>query len=31
VPPAVFTSHQLVTAENVDHYYPNDSLLTASA
>ncbi|MGO9230184.1 MAG: substrate-binding domain-containing protein [Bryobacteraceae bacterium] len=31
VPPAVFTSHQLITPENVDHYYPNDSLLTVSA
>jgi ribose transport system substrate-binding protein len=31
VPPAVFTSHQLITSENVDHLYPNDSLLTASA
>ena len=27
VPPAVFTKHQLVTPENVDHYYPNDELL----
>jgi ribose transport system substrate-binding protein len=27
VPPAVFTTHQLITPENVDHYYPNDSLL----
>jgi ribose transport system substrate-binding protein len=27
VPPAVFVRHQLVTAENVDHLYPNDSLL----
>jgi ribose transport system substrate-binding protein len=26
VPPAVFTTHQLVTPENVDHFYPNDSL-----
>ena len=23
VPPAVFTRHQLITAENVDHFYPN--------
>lgn len=30
VPPAVFTSHQVVTPENVDHYYPNDSLLSVS-
>jgi len=26
-PPAVFTKHQLVTPENVDHLYPNDTLL----
>jgi ribose transport system substrate-binding protein len=26
-PPAVFTRHQLVTPENVDHYYPNDALM----
>ena len=25
-PPAVFTHHQLITPENVDHFYPNDSL-----
>ena len=31
VPPAVFTTHQIITPENVDHFYPNDSLLTASA
>lgn len=31
VPPAVFTSHQLITPENVDNLYPNDSLLTTSA
>lgn len=29
VPPAVFTSHQLITPANVDHYYPNDILLTS--
>ncbi len=29
VPPAVFTRHQILTPENVDHLYPNDSLLTA--
>jgi ribose transport system substrate-binding protein len=29
VPPAVFTDHTLITAQNVDHYYPNDRLLTA--
>ncbi len=27
VPPAVFVNHQVVTPENVDHLYPNDSLL----
>jgi ribose transport system substrate-binding protein len=27
VPPAVFVKHQLVTVKNVDHLYPNDSLL----
>ncbi len=27
VPPAVFVKHQLVTAENVNHVYPNDSLM----
>jgi ribose transport system substrate-binding protein len=27
VPPAVFVKHQLVTSENVDHIYPNDSLI----
>jgi len=26
-PPAVFIKHQLITAENVNHYYPNDALL----
>jgi ribose transport system substrate-binding protein len=26
VPPAVFTGHQVITPENVDHFYPNDSL-----
>ena len=26
-PPAVFIKHHLVTPENVDHFYPNDSLL----
>jgi ribose transport system substrate-binding protein len=31
VPPAVFTSHQIITTENVDHFYPNDSLLTVPA
>ena len=28
-PPAVFIKHQLVTAENVNHYYPNDALMDA--
>jgi len=27
VPPAIFTRHQIITAENVDHVYPNDSLV----
>ena len=31
VPPAVFTSHQIITPDNVDHFYPNDSLLTLPA
>ena len=26
-PPAMFTTHQVITPENVDHFYPNDSLL----
>lgn len=26
VPPAVFVTHHLITAENVDHFYPNDVL-----
>ena len=30
VPPAVFMRHQIITAENVDHFYPNDSLLGVS-
>ncbi len=29
MPPAVFIKHQLITPENVDHFYPNDSLLAA--
>ncbi len=29
VPPAVFTRHQIITAENVDHFYSNDSLLAS--
>jgi ribose transport system substrate-binding protein len=31
VSPAVFTDHQIITSENVDHFYPNDSLLVAGA
>jgi ribose transport system substrate-binding protein len=31
VPPAVFTNHQILTPENVDHFYPNDSLLSMPA
>jgi ribose transport system substrate-binding protein len=27
VPPAIFVKHTLITAENVDHYYPNDAML----
>ncbi len=27
VPPAVFVHHQVITRENVDHFYPNDALL----
>jgi ribose transport system substrate-binding protein len=30
VPPAVFVKHQLVTADNVNHIYPNDQLLLAA-
>jgi ribose transport system substrate-binding protein len=29
IPSATFTRHQLITPENVDSYYPNDSLITA--
>jgi ribose transport system substrate-binding protein len=29
VPPAVFMRHQIITAENVDHFYSNDSLLAS--
>ena len=28
VSPAVFTDHQIITPDNVDHFYPNDQLLT---
>jgi ribose transport system substrate-binding protein len=31
VPPAVFIKHQLISPENVDRFYPNDSLLGVSA
>jgi len=31
VPPALFIHHQLLTAANVDHLYPNDALLTGAA
>jgi ribose transport system substrate-binding protein len=31
VPPAVFVKHQLVTPDNVDHVYPNDSLMQVPA
>jgi ribose transport system substrate-binding protein len=27
IPPAVFVHHQLITTDNVDHFYPNDALL----
>jgi ribose transport system substrate-binding protein len=27
VPPAVFVKHQIITRDNVDHFYPNDTLL----
>ena len=27
LPPAVFVRHQMVTRDNVDHLYPNDTLL----
>ena len=30
VPPAVFAKHELVTAENVNHVYPNDDLMRVS-
>lgn len=30
VPPAVFIKHQVITRDNVDHFYPNDALLPAS-
>jgi hypothetical protein len=30
VPPAVFTTHQVITPDNVDHFYSNDSLLSVT-
>lgn len=30
VPPAVFIKHQLITPDNLDHFYPNDSLMTVT-
>lgn len=30
VPPAVFVKHHLITRENVNHFYPNDPLLSVS-
>jgi ribose transport system substrate-binding protein len=30
VPPAVFTNHQVITPDNVDHFYPNDSLMATA-
>lgn len=30
VPPACFTRHQLITPENVDHFYANDGLLAVT-
>jgi ribose transport system substrate-binding protein len=27
VPPALFVRHHVITAENVDHFYPNDALM----
>ncbi|MBV9008352.1 MAG: substrate-binding domain-containing protein, partial [Verrucomicrobia bacterium] len=31
VPPAVFVKHQLITRENVDHFYPNDRLTLSAS
>jgi len=31
VPPAVYTKHKLITAQNVDHYYPNDPSLDSGS
>ena len=30
VPPALFVGHQIITRENLDHHYPNDSLPAAT-
>jgi ribose transport system substrate-binding protein len=30
-PPAVFTRHHLITPDNVDHFYPNDSIESLAA
>jgi ribose transport system substrate-binding protein len=30
-PPALFIHHHLITSENVDHFYPNDVLLSQAA
>ena len=31
LPPAIFIRHAIITAENVDHFYPNDALLNQGA
>src|SRR5262249_49504310 len=31
VPPAMFVRHQVITPENVEHFYPNDVLMTPAA
>jgi len=31
VPPAAFTGHQVITPDNVEQFYPNDSLPTVPA
>ena len=31
VAPAVFINHQIITPDNVDHFYPNDGLLSLKA
>jgi ribose transport system substrate-binding protein len=31
VAPAVFINHQIITPDNVDHFYPNDALLSLTA